>query len=82
MNDLEMADGPKVIKHVRDGITVWTIHVPKQYSPGGHVFWGKCVAVATPGHRASLSCEGHGPERDDDRQLTDDDRPNDDVRRR
>lgn len=68
----KMAAGPHVVRHDRNGLTVWTIDIPRQLSPGSYVMEERCIAVATPGHRASLSCESHSPKGDDVIDLLDD----------
>ena len=70
--DEQMAAGPNVVRHDRNGLTVWTIDIPRQLSSGGFVIIERCIAVATPGHRASLSCDGHSQKDEDVLDLLED----------
>lgn len=70
--DEQMAAGPIVVRHDRNGLTVWTIDIPRQLSSGSFVMKERCIAVATPGHRAYLSCEGHSPKGEDTLDFLDD----------
>ena len=70
--DEQMAAGPNVVRHDRNGLTVWTIDIPHRLSSGSFVMIERCIAVATPGHRASLSCEGHSQKDEDVLDLLED----------
>jgi hypothetical protein len=70
--DEQMTAGPIVVRHDRNGLTVWTIDIPRQLSSSSFVMKERCIAVATPGHGAHLSCEGHRPKGEDILDLLND----------
>lgn len=79
-NDDIVDAGPRVIRHQRDGLTVWQIEIPKQYRRGAFVHWEKCIAVASSRTSIAISCEGHSSQSAISNFDITDDRPVDDVR--